>query len=103
MVSDEEQRQLEDVNGRVVAMGLSEGEFSYELIDERTDQPMAMIDLAWPDGLQTGLSQPVALLIDEDTAVETIVSQAGFRIYTDAESLMDYVSQDVLVLDAAAD
>ena len=101
--SDEEQKQLEDVNSRVVAMGLSEGEFSYELIDERTEQPKAMIDLAWPDGLQTGLSQPVALLIDEDAAVETIVSQAGFRIYTNAQSLMHYVSQDVLALDAAAD
>ena len=103
VVSDEEQQQLEDMNRQVIAMGLSEGEFSYELIDERTEQPMAMIDLAWPDGLQTGLSQPVALLIDEDATVETVVSQAGFRIYTDAESLMRYVSQDVLAFDAAAD
>lgn len=103
VVSDEEQQQLENVNRQMVAQGLSEGELIYELIDELTEQPMAMIDLAWPDGLQTGLSQPVALLIDEDAAVETIVSQAVFRIYTDAESLMHYVSQDVLALDVAAD
>ena len=103
VVSDEEQQQLEDVNRQLVAMGLSEGELRYELIDELTEQPVAMIDLAWPDGLQVGLSQPVALLIDEDAAVETLVSQAGFRIYTDADSLMHYVSQDVLALDVAAD
>ena len=103
VISDDEQQILMDVNERVAKRGLPEGEFGYELIDEPTGRLLAVIDLAWPDGLQEGLSQPVALLIDEDAKVEAFVSQSGFRIYTDVESLMQYVSQDVLVLDAAAD
>ena len=50
----------------VIDQGLPEGEMNYELCDEITGEVIAILDLAWPDGLQEGYSQSVALLIDED-------------------------------------
>ena len=63
---------------------------------EAAGEPLAVIDLAWPTGLQEGYSQPVALLIDEDAELGKIVNSAGFRFFTDAESLKKYVREEVI-------
>ena len=60
---------------------------------------IAILDLAWPDGLQEGYSQPVALLIDENREVRGSASQAGYRYYTDIESLKTYVVGQVLAVE----
>ena len=77
-------------------LGGYQGEFDYELVDEVTGELLATLDLAWPDGLQVGYSQPAALLIDEDQDTKRIASQAGFRFYTDVESLRRYVREGIL-------
>ncbi len=59
---------------------------------------MAVLDLAWPFGLQEGFSQPVALLIDEDPEVEAIASQAGYQFYTNTEAFRRYVTEEILAL-----
>ena len=102
-VNDEEQQILSDVNAWVVDRGLSEGEVGYELVVEDNGELLAILDLAWPDGVQEGLSQPAALLLDEDAEVSTITNQAGFRVFTSVERLKRYITQDVLALEPAAD
>ena len=64
--SEDEDQLLLEANIWVVKQGLPEGEFEYQLVDEDTGEFLAILDLAWPNGLQEGYSQPVALLIDED-------------------------------------
>ena len=103
IVDEEEQELLLDTNIWVTEQGLPEGELAYELIDISSGQLTAMLDLAWPEGLQQGLSQPVALLIDEDSEVEKFASQAGFAVYTDTASLKDYISREIIGIAAAAD
>ncbi len=49
-----------------------------------------------PNGLQEGLSQPVALLIDEPTEVEEAVNRAGFQFFTTLEAFRDYVNKEIL-------
>ena len=66
---EEEERKLRQCNAWVVKHGLPEGELMYELTDPSTGDPLAVLDLAWPNGLQEGLSQPVALLLDEGPEV----------------------------------
>ena len=96
IASKEEQGVLLDTNLWVTEEGFPEGEFSYELTDEATGEPLAVIDLAWPDGLQEGYSQPVALLIDEDAELGEIVNGVGFRFFTDPEMLKKYVREEVI-------
>ena len=81
---------------------MPEGEFDYELVDEVTGELLATLDLAWSDGLQAGYSQPTALLIGEDQDTERIASQAGFRFYTDVESLKRYVREGILATSPTA-
>lgn len=92
---EEEEQLLQQCNRWVVEQGLPEGEVMYELADE-SGEPVAILDLAWPNGLQEGLSQPVALLIDEPTEVEEAVNRAGFLFFTDLKSLRGYVKRDIL-------
>ena len=41
--------------------GLPEGHIQHELAHPETGDPLAILDLAWPNGLQEGFSDPVAL------------------------------------------
>ena len=99
--SEDEEQLLLDTNVWVIEQGLPEGEFNYEIVDEVTGELLAALDLAWPDGLQAGYSQPVALLIDEDQDTKRMASQAGFRFYADVESLKRYVREEILSISLA--
>jgi hypothetical protein len=98
-VEDEaEERLIQECNEWIVSQGLPRGEYTYELLDPITSQPSAILDLAWPRGLQEGLSQPVALLIDENLETEAAANSAGFRFFTDVEDFRDYVEREVLAV-----
>ena len=74
--------------------GLNPGEINYDLSsDEGTH--LATLDLAWPDGIQEGLSEPVALLLNEPKEVHEIVNNAGYRYFTDADTFLKYVGSFV--------
>jgi hypothetical protein len=87
----------------VVSQGLPEGELYFEVLDPDSEQPIALLDIAWPDGLQPGYSQPVALLINEEKETEEAANQAGFRYFVDVESFKRYVESEVLATNLAAD
>lgn len=93
---DDELAILEGVNSFVIEGGLSPGEMDYEVFHEDTTEPVATLDLAWPEGLQVGFSQPVALLIDEDLEVKTTASDAGFRVFTSEDAFRRYVEREIL-------
>ena len=94
---------LEDVRRWVEEQQLPAGELYYELVDETDGSQLAVLDLAWPDGLQTGLSGPVALLLDESPEVEKVANQAGYRYFTDIDAFQRYVTSEVLVEQQSAD
>ena len=88
-------------NEWVVEQGLAEGDFLYELTHPATGKPMAVLDIAWPQGLQEGLSQPVALLIDEGPETEEAANRAGYLYFTNIDAFRDYVQSEILSLEAA--
>ncbi|MDQ3131077.1 MAG: DUF262 domain-containing protein [Acidobacteriota bacterium] len=96
ITNENEENLLIEYNEWVVGQGLPEGEFLYEIIDENTGDLTAIIDLAWANGLQEGLSQPVALLIDEEKEIEEAVNRAGFKFFTNFEDFKAYVKTDIL-------
>lgn len=83
--------------------GLPPGEIEYELCDKETQQPLAVLDLAWPDGLQPGLSKPVTLLINEDNQIEQTVNQQGFLFFTTVDDLKTYIKREILYPQAGTD
>ncbi|MDQ3606046.1 MAG: DUF262 domain-containing protein [Gemmatimonadota bacterium] len=95
---DDEGQLLVECNDWVVAQGLPNGELMWELADE-SGAPCAILDLAWPEGLQQGLSQPVALLVGETKETEEAANRAGFRYFTAPEAFREYVRAEVLALE----
>jgi hypothetical protein len=102
IADDEEESKLLRCNKWVMQQGLAEGELDFDLLDGETHGQLAVLDLAWPRGLQEGLTEPVALLIDEDSDVEELASQAGFRFFTSMASFRRYVKHEILAQAVAA-
>lgn len=85
----------------VVERGLAEGIENYELVDEETDEALAIFDLAWPDGVQLELTEPVALLLNEPPDVQRVAAERGFRSFTTVDALKAYIETEVLEDEAA--
>ena len=94
--SDEEEQRLLDLNCWVIEQNLPEGELLYELADPETGAPVAVLDLAWPNGLQEGFSAPVAVLLDEPAHVHAAANAHGLRYFTSVEGFRRYVLVEVL-------
>lgn len=95
---EEEERLILACNTWVEEQGLPEGLYEYELADPDSGEPLAILDLAWPDGLQPGLSEPVALLIAESLETLNVAQGAGFRCFTEVAALRRYVQREVLAV-----
>lgn len=100
--SEDEERAVRECNEWIVERGLPPGTLLLELVDQTSGEPTALLDLAWPDGLQEGLSQPVALLLEEDEPVEAAANRAGFRFFTSVAEFKSYVRGEVLALELTA-
>ena len=94
--SEKERDLLCGCNRWIVDRQLPEGKFEYELANPETGQPIAVLDLAWPHGLQPGLSEPVAVLLDEGPETLAAANSAGFRYFTSIEAFQAYVEAEIL-------
>ncbi len=84
----------EEIEGVVLWMndhGLSEGVLNHELVDAN-GQVVAIIDLAWPQGIQSGLSEPIALLLNETAEIQATVSKYGYRYFTSVAELQSFIT-----------
>ncbi|MFQ5745210.1 MAG: hypothetical protein ACE5HV_16760, partial [Acidobacteriota bacterium] len=96
--SQEEEALIRKCNDWVIEQGLPSGEYMYELADGVTGEPLAILDLAWPNGLQEGLSAPAALLIDESRDTIEAANRSGYRYFTDPDAFRRYVQREILAL-----
>lgn len=102
ITSEDEEQELEALNAWMEETGLPQGVIAFDFADPETGQQRAVFDLAWPNGIQEELSQPVALLLNEGSDVVAIASQAGFRCFVSAEELRRYVRTEILAEEMAA-
>lgn len=93
--TDDEQQELLLCSEWLTERGLSPGELGYELVDDE-GRLIAIIDLAWPAGLQEGLSEPVAILLDEGDEIEDILNHNGYRYFTNMPMFYEYVNDEIL-------
>jgi hypothetical protein len=94
--SREEEEELVAVNAWVRELGLKEGELAYDHADPVTGDQVAVFDLAWPNGLQEGLTEPVALLLNEGERTIALANAAGLRCFTSSEAFRRYVTEEVI-------
>jgi hypothetical protein len=48
---------------------------------------LAIADAVWPEGVQVGLSQPLAYLAEPDETMEARLGELGYRFFTDRHRL----------------
>ncbi len=96
ITSEEEEAEIDALNEWVEAQGLPRGVVSYDFADPDSGEQRAVFDLAWPAGLQAELSQPVAVLLNEEAATVTLAGEVGFRCFTDTRFFKRYVRAEVL-------
>jgi hypothetical protein len=99
IASEDEEKLLHQWNEWVIKQGLPGGEMEYELLEPETGKVLAILDLAWPNGIQEGLSKPVTILIDEERETEEIVNKMGYRYFTNLKDFHIYVCNDILAVD----
>ncbi len=95
MPTDEEEEMILECAIWVEKHGLPSAEIEYELCDDAGNL-LAVLDLAWPEGLQPGLTKPVALIINGGRGVEHIVNQRGFLYFTSVDKLKQYVQNEII-------
>lgn len=100
IASDEEATLINDLNDWIAEQGLSKGEVGYEIVNEQSGDQLAVLDLAWPDGVQEELSAPVALLIDEELEVHQAAQNFGFRCFTSTSAFRTYIKSEILLNDS---
>ena len=76
--------------------GLPTGELGFELVEGERGNVLAILDLAWPDGIQVGRTDPAALLIDEGEETLSVASGKGYRCFTSLEQFQRYVEKEAL-------
>ena len=94
--TEAEEGEIEAINDWVERQGLPRGQISFDLSDETTGTQLAVLDLAWPDGLQPELSVPVAVLLNEPAEVLSRASAAGYRCFTEVDAFRTYVNAEFL-------
>ena len=92
---------LAAVDNWVESHGLPRGQNAYDYADSVTGAQKALFDLGWPDGLQSGLSAPVVVLLNETTDILGLASAAGFRCFTSSADFRAYIETEILHLEAA--
>jgi hypothetical protein len=102
ITTQEEEEQLEALNDWMEEQGLPPGVLAYDFADVDSGEQKAVFDLAWPNGIQEELSQPVAVLLNEGTDTIAIASHAGYRCFTTDSEFKRYVQAEILVEQAGA-
>ena len=98
IADDIEMKCLNDLNKWAKEQGFANGELSHEYSDPGSGEQLAVFDLVWPDGLQQGLTQPVAVLLNEDAEVIGLANTAGFRCFTSPDAFKKYVNSELLAV-----
>ena len=93
VLNEEEENQLAEVSNWMEENVLNSGERNYVIEDNGND---VILDLAWPDGVQTGLSKPLALLLNESDDVYSAANRAGYTYLTSIQDFKEYVKANYI-------
>lgn len=93
--SDDEDALLQQAMDWMEQKGLPRGEYGYELVVSDNEQVITL-DLAWPLGIKEGISQKVALLIDEDFETFKLASAEGYKCFVTVKELQQDVQRKIL-------
>lgn len=95
IASEEEESVLQEAMQWMEAQGLPRGEYGFELVDGDGNL-LATLDLAWPRGIQEGMTRQAALLIDESEETRNIAEDQDYKCFTNLPDLQQHVQHKIL-------
>ncbi len=93
---DWEEVAIFDLNNWMQKHNLPKGEIEYELIDQESGKVEVILDIAWPEGVQSGYSESVAVLIEEGSDVIKAASQNNYRVFDNIEEFKAHIKVHIL-------
>ena len=93
VIDEEEENLLVEMAHWMEENGLNSGERNYVIEDNGNE---VILDLAWPDGVQTGLSKPLALLLNESEDVYAAANRCGYTYLTNLDDFKEYVKANYM-------
>ena len=93
VLDEDEENQIAEIAHWMEENGLNSGERNYVIYDNGEE---VILDIAWPDGVQTGLSKPLALLLNESEDVYSAANRCGYTYLTDIQDFKDYVKANYI-------
>ncbi len=91
IVEREDDPVLTELRDLTRSLGLAEPDAHFEIVNDSTGELLAVADLAWPDGVQTGRTQPVAFLLEPDADMEARLSALGYQFFVSGDRLTTYL------------
>ncbi len=88
-----EDEEIRDILALASELEVAAPETHYEICDDETDEVLAVADIAWPQGIQPGRTQPVAYLVDADTHTEERFGELGYRFFTTKSRLVWHLEE----------
>lgn len=92
-VEDDPDEELAALADWCVDLGLARPDISGEIVDHETGEALVYPDAAWPEGMQQGLGDQVALLLERDEDSEARLGELGYRFFTSVKALRHYVEE----------
>lgn len=96
ITTEAEELEIELLIEWIADRNIPDGILLYDFSDLETGQQRAIFDLAWPNGIQEELSQPVAVLLNESNETLSIANTAGFRCFTSVKDFKNYINSEIL-------
>ncbi len=97
ITSESEEKEIEALIEWIADRNLPDGILLFDFSDSDTGEQKAIFDLAWPNGIQEELSQPVAVLLNESKDTIAIANAAGFRCFSSVKDFKNYINNEILV------
>jgi hypothetical protein len=82
---------LVEIKDLAARLGIADPELYFEIVDQESGELLAMADLAWPEGIQPGRTQPVAFLLQRDEEMETRLGELDYRFFVEKQHLLWYL------------
>jgi hypothetical protein len=94
--SGDDEAELESLNAWLELHHLPPGQVAVDYCDSDTGNIRGVFDLAWPDGLQLGFSQPVAILLHGEGLSFVLADGAHVRCFKSVSDFQAYAVNELL-------
>ncbi len=92
-LDDEDDQDIVSVLSLADNLSIAAPEPHCEICDDETGEVLVVADIAWPQGIQPGRTEPVALLLSADSEIEAYLGERGYRFFTSKQRLVWHLEE----------